>query len=140
MKAIYLLIISLFISQMLQAQVEKKVENTAGNLSTLLTPTELNSVTDLTIAGTMDARDFMTIRKMYWLTTLDLSGISVLAYPGGANGEVYNAKTFGKLIKNISKDSGRTDFDYVANDKNRLGRDRQSDRSKISYAALHFCS
>ena len=91
MKAIYLLIISLFISQMLQAQVEKKVENTAGNLSTLLTPTELNSVTDLTIAGTMDARDFMTIRKMYWLTTLDLSGISVLAYPGGANGEVYNA-------------------------------------------------
>ena len=37
---------------------------------------------------------------------------------------VIKSPTFGKLIKNISKDSGRTDFDYVANDKNRLGRDR----------------
>ena len=40
----------------------KTVEITAGGLKSALTKDELNSLTKLTITGTMDARDFKTIR------------------------------------------------------------------------------
>ena len=37
---------------------------------------------------------------------------------------VIKSPSFGKLIKNISKDNAEAYFDYVANDKNWMGRDR----------------
>lgn len=55
----------------------------AGGLSTLLTASELSAMTDLALMGTMDARDFKTIRdKMPALANLDLNAITVVAYQG----------------------------------------------------------
>lgn len=64
------------------AQVSKTVSvTTAGTLSTLLTPTEKTTVTDLTITGDIDARDFKLLRDtMTVLTNLDLRGVNILEY------------------------------------------------------------
>ena len=69
--------------QPLSASVSKTVNCTAGNLSTLLTTDELNTVTDLTITGTIDARDFKTMRdNMPMLTVLDINSITISQYSG----------------------------------------------------------
>lgn len=44
------------------ATVTKTVSITAGTLSSALSAEEMNTITDLTIIGTMDARDFKTVR------------------------------------------------------------------------------
>ena len=78
-----LLIFCLCITVMLQATVSKTVNVTAGGLSTALTFSELTTVTDLTVTGTIDARDFVTMRdKAYDLTIINLSGANILAYNG----------------------------------------------------------
>lgn len=83
MKKIYLLIVVILWAFGLQAQVEKTIENTAGNLTSMLTPTELTTITDLTINGTMDARDFRILRdQMPQLVNLDLRQASIEAYSG----------------------------------------------------------
>ncbi len=57
----------------------------AGTLSSALSTTEKNNVTDLTIIGNIDARDFKTIRDdMPLLAVLDLGGVSVMAFTGVA--------------------------------------------------------
>jgi hypothetical protein len=54
----------------------------AGGLSAALTAT-LATVTDLTITGTIDARDFKTMRdKMPMLARLDIGGATIAAYNG----------------------------------------------------------
>jgi uncharacterized repeat protein (TIGR03803 family) len=78
-------ILLLLISSSLNAftQVSKTVNITAGNLSTVLTTNEKSTVTNLTIAGTIDARDFKTMRDdMPVLAFLDISGVKVNAYSG----------------------------------------------------------
>ncbi|MCX6327378.1 MAG: leucine-rich repeat protein [Bacteroidia bacterium] len=83
MKKSILLIISLYVTMMLQAQVFKSVNATAGGLSTALTATELNTVTNLTLTGTIDARDFKTMRdSMPVLAELDLIAVTIDAYTG----------------------------------------------------------
>ncbi|HSO85505.1 MAG TPA: leucine-rich repeat protein, partial [Draconibacterium sp.] len=84
MKAIILILYGLCVTVMLQAQVSKTVEDlSAGELKTVLSPEELNSVTNLTITGTIDARDFKTMRDdMPSLAVLDLIGVSIEAYNG----------------------------------------------------------
>ncbi|MGC9151662.1 MAG: leucine-rich repeat domain-containing protein [Microbacter sp.] len=68
---------------MLQATVSKTVNVTAGGLSTALTSTELSTVTNLTITGTIDARDFVTMRdNMPSLAVLDISAVNIAAYNG----------------------------------------------------------
>ena len=62
MKLTSLLIAGLCFTIMLQAQVSKNLEVTAGGLKTALTTEELNTVTKLTLTGTIDARDFKTMR------------------------------------------------------------------------------
>jgi photosystem II stability/assembly factor-like uncharacterized protein len=63
----------------------KTVNISAGGLSTALTATELNSVSNLTITGTIDARDFVTMRdNMPALSILDISGANIVAYSGSA--------------------------------------------------------
>jgi len=65
------------------ASILKTVNLTSGNLLSLFTSSELTTVSDLIITGTMDARDFKTIRdKMTALATLNLSGVSITAYTG----------------------------------------------------------
>jgi len=84
------LIISLFcFSLFLSAQVSKTINVTAGNLSASLTSTERSTITNLTLTGTIDARDFKTMRDdMPVLADIDLSGASIAGYSGslGTNG------------------------------------------------------
>ncbi|MDD3323376.1 MAG: leucine-rich repeat domain-containing protein [Paludibacter sp.] len=55
----------------------------SGSLSTILTVQELKSISNLTLSGTIDARDFKTIRdNMSALDTLDLSVVTIAAYKG----------------------------------------------------------
>lgn len=65
-----------------QAKAKIAITVTAGSLSTILTETELNSMTDLTLNGSMDARDFSFIRsgRFYRLKTIDLSNVEIAAY------------------------------------------------------------
>lgn len=54
-----------------------------GTLSTLLTSIEKNSITNLTLTGNIDARDFRIMRdSMPVLSVLDISGVSIVAYSG----------------------------------------------------------
>lgn len=64
------------------ATVEKSINMTAGNLKSLL-GTDLGTVTHLTLTGSMDARDFKTIRdEMSQLLAVDLRGVIIVAYTG----------------------------------------------------------
>ncbi len=78
MKTTILLLSSLCFTMMLYGQVSKTATVTAGNLKTALTVEELNTVTNLTLTGTMDARDFKTMRDdMPLLAELDLSDVKI---------------------------------------------------------------
>ena len=82
----FLVLLCLFIFIIGQAQVSKTINVTnAGTLETLLTTNELKTVTDLTLTGEIDARDFKTMRNMSALSIIDLSSATVNAY-NGANG------------------------------------------------------
>lgn len=64
-----------------QGASPKTIQITAGELSKLLTSQELNSISNLSLTGTMDARDFFVMRdSMPLLKTLDLSAVTVLKY------------------------------------------------------------
>ena len=73
----------LCISLILNAQLPKTASVAPGSLATILTANELSTVTNLTLSGTLDARDFKTLRdNMPVLAVLDLSQINVSAYSG----------------------------------------------------------
>lgn len=83
MKRTVLISVILCISVILQGQVLKTINVTAGGLKTTLTPTELSTITNLTLIGVVDARDFKTMRDdMSILAVLDLSGVTIAAYTG----------------------------------------------------------
>jgi hypothetical protein len=83
MKKSIILFIILFISCLLHAEVSKKLNLLPGRLSTSLTTEEKNTITSLTIIGSIDARDFRTMRDaMPLLAEIDLSGVSIEAYSG----------------------------------------------------------
>ncbi len=59
-----------------------KVEVTAGNLKTILAG-QLSTTTSLTLSGTIDARDFKTMRdEMPVLTNIDLRRVQIASYYG----------------------------------------------------------
>jgi len=64
--------------------IESPVDvTTPGTLGTILTSDQLSNLTSLTVIGTIDARDFKTMRdNMPHLATLDLSGATIVAYTG----------------------------------------------------------
>jgi hypothetical protein len=68
----------------LQAAVYKSVIGcTAGNLSSSLTSTEKSTVTNLTVTGILDARDFKTMRdSMPVLAVIDIGSDSIAYYTG----------------------------------------------------------
>ena len=93
MKRIFLLVFYLSLTTILQAQVNKTVDATAGSLSSALSVDEKNIVTNLILTGTIDARDFKTMRdNMPLLSTVDLSGVSIAAY-SGSDGTYINYST-----------------------------------------------
>ncbi len=80
----------------LQSQTISKTlnVNTPGMLSDLLTSTESTTVTDLSITGTIDARDIMFMRNtMSALANLDISGVNIAAYTG-EGGTAYGSYTY----------------------------------------------
>jgi hypothetical protein len=67
-----------------QAQVNQTAACTSGNLATVAA-SYLSTVTNLTVTGTIDARDFKTMRTyMPQLSVIDLSDCTVEAYTGTA--------------------------------------------------------
>lgn len=98
------------------------VENVAGELSSRLTDTK---VTELTITGSLDARDFKYMADKYNdLTAVDLSGAKILAYEGAepvfgqqityqAN-EIPQTSFFGKPLTSVVLPSGVRIVGYAA--------------------------
>lgn len=84
MKKQILLLISLLVSIVVQAQIYKTVNNlTPGSLITILTTNELTTINSLRLTGTMDARDFKTMRdNMPKLSVVDLSDVTIAEYTG----------------------------------------------------------
>jgi hypothetical protein len=67
----------------MNAQVSKSVEVTPGSLSSALSTTELNTITNLTLTGSIDARDFKTMRDhMPMLSVLAIDEAKIAAYLG----------------------------------------------------------
>lgn len=81
MKHSLLLISFLFLNQLLQAQVIKTVNIIAGGLSSAIMREGKYDITHLTVTGTIDARDFKTMRdSLPHLSVIDLSGSRIVAY------------------------------------------------------------
>ena len=81
MKRIYLSFAGIVLGLLMQAQVSKTIDCSAGTLPQLVSIDDLKTITDLTITGTMDVRDFYVIRdNMPELKTLDLSAVTVSAF------------------------------------------------------------
>lgn len=83
MKTIIIFFFGITFTLMGYSQVFKTVNVTAGQLSSAISVSELTTVTNLTISGTIDARDFKTLRdKMTKLAVLDLSVVNISSYTG----------------------------------------------------------
>ncbi len=68
---------------------------TAGQLSTILTAEELAGTTSLTLTGTIDARDFKTMRDlMPLLAKIDLSGAKIVEYSGTEGTSIYGKENY----------------------------------------------
>src|SRR5665647_100589 len=100
MKKLINLLLCFCFTILVQAQVSKTISvATAGKLNTLLTATEKTTITNLTITGTIDARDFKTMRdNMPALAVLNISGVTISAYTGtegtmGTSNTVYPVNT-----------------------------------------------
>lgn len=89
MRTTFLLLV-LSISLLGYSQVTKTINvETAGSLSTLLTEDEKNTVTDLTVTGTINAWDIKCIRdQIANITNLDLSNANIAAFEGTATSSV----------------------------------------------------
>jgi hypothetical protein len=85
MRTIFLLLV-LSISVFGYSQVTKIINvETAGSLSSILTEVEKTTITDLTVSGTIDARDIKCMRdQIAHITNLDLSNANIAAYEGTA--------------------------------------------------------
>jgi len=80
MKKNVLLFLSLCLTSLLQANVVKKTVTvtSAGTLTTLLTEKEKHQITDLTINGTINAKDFYLMRdSMPELSKLDIREVKI---------------------------------------------------------------
>ena len=76
-----------------QVMVTETVECTPGNLAELTAHCS-TTVTNLTVTGTIDARDFKTMNEMSYLKVLDLSGATIEAYTGPAYLDFFHALFF----------------------------------------------
>jgi len=83
-KLLFLAILAVMMTFNAEAQVYKSVYVTnAGTLGSLLTFDEKNSITNLTVSGNLDVRDFVTMcYYMYRLTDLDISTVTIQAFNG----------------------------------------------------------
>ena len=95
MKKTTILAISVCFSLISHAQVSKTLTINAGKLSSALTSIEKSTVTNLTLTGTIDARDFKTMRdSMNVLAVLDISGTTISAYYGTDGTHAFNYNNY----------------------------------------------
>jgi hypothetical protein len=90
MKKIAVILLGISLSLSLFASVNKTVDvTTSGTLYSLLTSDEINTISNLTITGTIDARDFTILRdSLKMLDTLDLSGATIESYTGSGGTDI----------------------------------------------------
>lgn len=96
MKKLLFLCMSFLIVQVAQAQIPKTINSlTAGTLSTLLTDNEKSTVTNLTVTGNIDGRDFLILKNnLSALVWLDLSNASISEYSKTEFSGGYSYTTF----------------------------------------------
>lgn len=83
------------ITQQGQPLTSKTLNLTAGELSSLLTTNELFSITRLSLTGTIDARDFKTMRdQMPLLEVVDISAVTIAEYTGTGGTCGFNNYTY----------------------------------------------
>jgi len=95
MKKLALLSLVILISVFSRAELSKSVVSTAGGLSAAI-GADINSVTNLTVSGTIDASDFVALFNMPVLSVLDLGAVTINAYVG-INGPLGAGKGGGAL-------------------------------------------
>jgi len=136
MKAIISILISLCFTTMLQAQVSKTADVTAGNLRTVLKG-ELYAITNLKLTGTIDASDFKTLRdNMPNLVEIDLSGVTVAEYTGTNGTKEYDNTLY--PANTIPEDAFKSPYYWV---KSRLVKIiLPSSVTAIGYEAFKSCS
>lgn len=98
------------------------VNSTAGQLSSLVQDTQ---ITQLTVTGTMDARDFLFIsNELTELTSIDLSQVTIMPLSGGqllygtvtsySAGEIPRTAFFGKKLTSVSLPASTQVIGYAA--------------------------
>lgn len=97
------------------------VNNTAGNLAQQVSDTQ---ITQLTVTGEMDARDFLFItNELTELTTMDLSQARIVPVVGTmlygtvtsyAANEIPRTAFFGKKLRSVALPAGLTTIGYAA--------------------------
>lgn len=78
----FLMLCCIFTSLLSVAQVSKSVTIAAGGLASKLTENEKKTITNLTISGTIDARDFKTMRDSLNLEKIDIASCQIVKYSG----------------------------------------------------------
>ena len=82
-KILFIIQLAFLLGLPLAAQVAKTINCTPGGLYTSMTRSGILTVTDLTLTGSIDTRDFVIMRdSMVALTSIDLSNASIMAYTG----------------------------------------------------------
>ena len=118
-KLFFLLLLAAVVTPASQAVT---VENTAGQLAQLVSDTQ---ITELTVTGTMDARDFLFItEQLPELTTMDLSQATIVPYTSTRTlygtitsyygGEIPRTAFFGKKLTTVSLPEGLESIGYAA--------------------------
>ncbi len=84
MKRIYSILFLMLFTSIVTAQVTKTITDlVAGTLTSTLNATEKTTITNLTLTGSIDARDVKFMRdEMTVLSVLDISGVNINAYNG----------------------------------------------------------
>jgi hypothetical protein len=98
MKKGLILLLNFGLTLVLNAQVSKTINATAGNLSKGLTVSEKSTVKNITVTGTIDARDFRYLRDSSAFDSINLSAATIVAYTGTKgtiddNSNIYDANT-----------------------------------------------
>ena len=122
------------LSLTVQSQISKTITvGTAGTLSTFFTTAELNTVTNLTLSGNIDARDMAFIRdKLKVISVINLSAVKIVFYTGTAGTysglslvypanelpmySFYNANTntFKTILTSVTLPTSITSIGYLA--------------------------
>jgi hypothetical protein len=86
MKNLLSILFLVLFTTIVSAQVSKTINVASpGTLSSLLTATEKASITDLTVTGNIDARDFNSLYNMKLLADIDISNTIIKSWDGTNN-------------------------------------------------------